>query len=97
MTMKALVASALSFATAIFAVLAAAFWIISTKVEDKASSNSTPGSGLDGYLVALNPQGAPVHLIGTLRKQWLWSSRAAWSAAAAALFQSIQVLTSLYL
>src|SRR6195256_3109752 len=32
--------------------------------------------------------GVPIHLVGTLRKQWFWSSRAAWSAAAAALLQS---------
>jgi hypothetical protein len=86
--------SALSFATAIFAFLAAVFWIISSRVEEKADPGSAPGSGLDGYMVRLNPNGVPVHLVGTLRKQRFWSSRAPWSAAAAALLQSAQALVS---
>jgi hypothetical protein len=97
MTTREFVGSALSCATAFFAVLAAIFWIISTRLEQKAAPGSAPGSGWDGYMVGLNAKGEPVHLVGTLREQWRWSSFAAWSAAGAALFQAAQTLASTFL
>jgi hypothetical protein len=84
----------LSVVSALFAVSAAICWIKSTKVEQKAAPGSKPGSGWDGYMVGLNAKGEPVHLVGTLREQWRWSSFAAWSAAGAALFQAAQALVS---
>jgi hypothetical protein len=84
----------LSVASAIFAVSATIFWIKSTKVEQKAAPGSKLGSGWDGYMVGLNARGEPVHLVETLRMQSRWSSSAAWSAAAAALFQAAQALGS---
>jgi hypothetical protein len=48
-------------------------------------------------MVGLNAKGEPVHLVGTLREQWRWSSFAAWSAAGAALFQAAQILASTFL
>ena len=60
--MKEHLGAGLSFASAFFAVLAAIFWIISTRVERKAAPGSPPGSGWDGYMVGLNAKGEPVHL-----------------------------------
>ena len=94
--MKEHLGAELSFASAFFAVLAAIFWIISTRVERKAAPGSPPGSGWDGYMVGLNAKGEPVHLVETLRAQWLWSSLAAWSAAATALLQATQTLLSTF-
>jgi hypothetical protein len=65
--MKEPFSSWLSVMSAAFAVLAAIFWIISTRVEQKAAPGSKPGSGWDGYMVGLNAKGEPVHLVGTLR------------------------------
>jgi hypothetical protein len=47
-------------------------------------------------MVGLNAKGEPVHLVETLRAQWLWSSLAAWSAAATALLQATQTLLSTF-
>ena len=91
--MKEHLGAELSFASSFFAVLAA---IISTRVERKAAPGSPPGSGWDGYMVGLNAKGEPVHLVETLRAQWLWSSLAAWSAAATALLQATQTLLSTF-
>jgi hypothetical protein len=82
----------LSIASGAFAVLAALFWVASTRAEKKADPASQPGSGWDGYMVVLNSRGQPVHLVETFRKQAIWSSRAAWSAALAAAFQAAEIL-----
>lgn len=78
-----------SLASAFFAICAAVSWVISTKVETKAIGTGGIGPGLDGYLVVKNVKGEPIHFIPTFQQQSLWSSRAAWAAALAALCQAV--------
>jgi hypothetical protein len=86
----------LSLAAAFSAILAAIFWIASTKAEERAAPSSQPGSGWDGYMVVLSARSRPVHLVETFRKQAIWSSRAAWSAAFAAALQAAEFLARAY-
>lgn len=81
-----------SIASAVFAVLSGVFWVCSARAETKAPPGSAPGSGWGGYMVGLNARGEPVDLVSSLHSQWRWNSRAAWSAALAALFQGADLV-----
>jgi phosphate/sulfate permease len=71
----------------IAALITAALWIVASLAEVPAPPETSGVGGLvGGYLIGLNPKGKRIELTGTIAKQSLWNSRAAFASAITAVF-----------